>query len=1469
MEYKCPNCNKMLHCINNKLVCETKDCTFQCSIDSYEITILPWNIQKCKDSSLWNSEAFTEYPFIISKEYDRLHYLLEQNKLYGVMFQIKDLFEVVLKFAIIIKMSIVCNDKKRENDTNEIISKFFEKALTLGDWQNIANLFVKLENNTNCSINNILKDLVSIYEKNKIVKWRNDNIGHGALVFDDTKEFKCELEKMIKLVKSHFDKCNNDYIKLKFTYENENENEKKSILLKGCNLDAESLKSEGKLFFYNEATKCEIKDFMKVEKNGVYFFDSYFIRKKEIKMLDYVNAKQLIIKSRYMEELYRDVSKNIAIGENLNSNFNDDTYFASEEEVIDLIDRSEEIIEPKYLKDWLEKRLEKDSKGLYLMQMEEGMGKTTFARMLDPHSKKKIKFADVTIRNYYINNVYSHKVDIFKNNIIEELILNDDMTDSIKGNISRFTNDEAISQKKQFSNIIEAFRKIYQKKYNKKKLLIIIDGVDEIPNMENKNILDFIPNYEELQENVYILITSRVEVENTMHINSKLDHIKFNDKLLVYRYDESYLEVLKKYIIEKLHITSTTEISEILKKADNKFIYIRPVEYILKNKSMNNENIGKLNIYREFLEILQANYHDKYFEKVIDLLIVLSIVREPLSMKEMSYLINGSEPDFKFLAYITDINCLIKKERSYRGTIISLSHSSIRDYIVLSYKQKLDNIIKEWIDQVKNMQLEEVSAEEKYLLLNSVYLTNEYYSTEVKDLITHEKLEPILIYDTFVNNIKRYDIHLMMLFLDDLIKLSESSLKKYSKNNLKNQSKHLCQLYILCTQLGIHEGFGGENIYYDYIDKVIKLVEKYNETDDIVLLKGLRLRSEYYRKIGNVKKSMDDEMKIGRILEKEKFETKEVEGQTIFIEIELLMLLTKSINLKNLGKIEEAIQIALEVKARVENKLSLNGNIIYSDVLNQLGLCYLKIENNVLAEAYFRESIRIIEDISKKTNIGFNTFYKYANLGQFLRKSERLDEALEVYNNSIDEIDSSEKQGYLVDANMKALQYNGRSNVYKDLACKMDKRDFYMKAINDYTLAARILEDLDERNRDLRLLGKVYINLIDIYKNIFEDFENANIFELKNQELRRHSVRTQLDLVDEDDFTIDEKANQLQVIDYFENANRLFEQKKFKQALDLYQDALNMVYKLSDQTGCEVKGLLSSIYYNKSKCAHMLLNERIFNNYNLSIQGEQIDDDYSKFEPLGIIEGFLQCEKLITLEDNRKLEIYAIISNIYCDVLKDFKEAKVYALKVIDIDKSNMAGYRALGDIFYELGKFDESICNYNKAIIIEPNDYGIKKNLEAATIKKIEEENFKRSMHLDAKEEELEYLENIIANKLEDVNCASEISENLDLYSNLGIAYNSIGNYEKAKFILEKTLELSKLHMGIENRSTILSYYNLALHYIQNKKNSKQVKQQGVNLIIEVLELSEKCLGEMDQTTIMIKHYFNKYIVPFSKIII
>lgn len=1316
LSYTCPICSDKLYKIKNKLVCGNEQCNFQCLEEDYKKESQPWNLQKCNDSTLWKDEGFDNYPYIISREYKRLYYLLEQGKLYGVIFQIKDIFEVMLKFPTLLVLSEFCNNKKRCKKENDTLQFLLSKMLSLGDWCGLAKKCSQLCKDH--KIANILKDITKIYEKNNITKWRNDTLGHGALMFDDTQEFRDDLVKMLQLIKQHFDRCNNEYMTLRFTYKFKN----KIVELVGNDLNGKGLESEGELFFKADGGICKINDLIKVYDKSIFFFDAYSQWDRKTKMLNYLDAKIIKFKLKYFEELYKYVAKNTIIEGNKTSKLNNEIYIESEESIIKFINKPDQIIQPNYLKKWISDKLEYNSKGIYLLQMEEGMGKTTFSRILDPHSYKKIKLSKVTIRAYYVNSTYSYKVGVFKNDIIELLKTNDDKTDRIKGNYIQFYNQLEVQPNVQFSNILNEFQKIYQEKFETEKMLLIIDGIDEVPDLSEESILNYIPAIEDLEDNVHILITSRVKSENPEYINLILDKINFTDKLEVLRKDENYIGLLGNYITNKLKISNKTLVEDIIKESDNRFIYIRPIEYVMQYNEIC--DIKSINIFKEFFKILSNNYTEKYYNEIIDLLIILAIAREGLSLKEISFLLNYKSPDFKILAYLADISCLLSTDRTYRGTIISLSHISLKKFIIQNYSKRIEEIVSRWFCDVIGMDYSNIRNEEKYIVFNILYLTKKYNSSQVQKLINSENMKLTYIYEIFATEqMKKYEIHLLIQFMDDLISVLET--------NIKSNAINLVIAYIYRMQAFMKYAFGGINLYYNYIDRALEIMEMYSIKDDSLKIQAYKLRSEYYRKTGNIKKSFDDNMVIGEYLAScSENELKKI-GFTSMDNV--FMLHSRSINLKNLGKINEALEDALKAELIVENDFTLEGRCLYSNVLNNLGLCYLKIEKLDLAEKNIRKSIKIIEEVNNKFGYKVDeVFYNYANLGQILRKKNKFNEAIEMYNKSIDEIRIQENKGYFVDGNQKALQFNGRANIYIDLALEKNDKELYEVVVRDYLTAINIMENLETKNQDIRFLVQLYLNMATLYQNNLKDHVNAAIYKNKCNELNRISLRNQLDLINKDDIMVDEKINYIQANQCFEKANELFGNNKFSRAIDFYKIVIELLEKLKFYNDERfVKEMIVTVYYNKACCAHALLSQKIMDDYNLSCKkGIKIVKNYDEFNPQSIINDFLICEPSSILNKDEKSQMYEHISHIYCEAIMDYEKAKDYALKAIEVKANSSQAYCCLANAYYELEDYKEAIKFYKIAQGLTPNDITIQNNIRYAYMK-LEEVMFSKYFNI------------------------------------------------------------------------------------------------------------------------------------------
>lgn len=87
----------------------------------------------------------------------------------------------------------------------------------------------------------------------------------------------------------------------------------------------------------------------------------------------------------------------------------------------------------------------------------------------------------------------------------------------------------------------------YKKKYySEKKLLFIFDGIDELNQQSEKNIIDFIPNVDDLIDGVYVLVTCRACSEETLSISCRQFLNNFKGEVCFFKQtDEDYLSLLR------------------------------------------------------------------------------------------------------------------------------------------------------------------------------------------------------------------------------------------------------------------------------------------------------------------------------------------------------------------------------------------------------------------------------------------------------------------------------------------------------------------------------------------------------------------------------------------------------------------------------------------------------------------------------------------------------------------------------------------------------------------------------------------------------------------------------------------------------------------------------------------------------------------------------------------------------------
>ena len=210
-------------------------------------------------------------------------------------------------------------------------------------------------------------------------------------------------------------------------------------------------------------------------------------------------------------------------------------------------------------------------------------------------------------------------------------------------------------------------------------------------------------------------------------------------------------------------------------------------------------------------------------------------------------------------------------------------------------------------------------------------------------------------------------------------------------------------------------------------------------------------------------------------------------------------------------------------------------------------------------------------------------------------------------------------------------------------------------------------------------------------------------------------------------------------------------------------------------------------------------------------------------------------EKIIELDEDqyyvRNNHIYSELANISFYYANDEEQAFEYLRKEIEISTNPAQGYSDIGNIYEEIGDYENAELNYNKAVSLRPddpnfilyraefyyyttenwkkalNDYKISNELEESAMKSARIADcysFLKDDFVDNKE----VLSNYVEKAVEYYNKAIELDKNIIstnyVYNNLGALYeNHFKNCEKAIEYYKKSID------NIPNDTK--SYYNIA----------------------------------------------------------
>ena len=676
MKYKCLKCGAIQEFEENITPISCHKCgkhNLEMILDAEQYAIpdgrqkhLAWAKSIYNDDSLWHKDAFTKFPSVIAHEYNRLHELCGEGQVYALYFQMRDLIETTLKFEILAICAWGYHAQIPDFESN-IACRLVSKSLTLGLWESIGNsictMFQSEKVREQYQMPEVMwqtiKRIRDVYNKNTLVNWRNERIGHGALGFAEDEEFQKDIMQKIEVMRGLYNDIDAS-MRAHHLYSGD-------YALMGCerarNLQ-NLLPKDASVCLRIEGSDLDfcISPYMMLENGSIFFFDN---QKKMIsQMLCYPSGKRMQYEESHFTSLLKKVTPSeICIEDSVEDKF----YLAAEEDYLNGLGIDKSFVKPKYLVDWLNEQLKTENRGVFLLCMSRGTGKSTFAEMMHhSHGLDKIGLeGGIEIHTYHIVHTQLRSADDFCSGIVGAW-----MDGELKGlsGISREPKNPSDEVAKFLGECRKAVESGTSGRYQK--IAMVIDGLDEIT---DSAIWRYIPRADQLAEGVYVILTSRFPTKGAEDdlpdgLAERLEAIQPTSRYDVDRSCEENQEFLRGYL-NKIKLDSLTddEKEELLRAADYRVLNLSMLCKLLKSGMPLNSLPDSQNLVSGYMQILEDQYGQKEAAQLRKLLGILSTLGEcePLSLRELARLLGDGHISLRLMGMMSDVSSMLKIERGF------------------------------------------------------------------------------------------------------------------------------------------------------------------------------------------------------------------------------------------------------------------------------------------------------------------------------------------------------------------------------------------------------------------------------------------------------------------------------------------------------------------------------------------------------------------------------------------------------------------------------------------------------------------------------------------------------------------------------------------------------------------------------------------------------------------------------------
>ena len=666
-----------------------------------------WLMAVAEDESNWIQDT-DKWPSIIAYEYYRLRELCRKKQAYGVLINLKDNFEAVLKFEVLLGFAWADNNNSLEDNIRQkVVSLITTPNLTMGAWLELGQTLIS-------SFGNILPDeiplkiLRDLYNKSGIVGWRNKRIGHGAMELEDDVAFQNDIKDKILILKSIHEKLAQYYLNQRLFIDDDSDTAGMRTYLQGAQM-ARGLEREGLVSCsINDATTIAVDPYIIIRKHetrgmGVYFFDNQKTKTLS-SFLAYSEGSNKNESIAYFENLRSYLDKGQI---ELTIESDDQDVEEAEERELEVLQMSHSFVKPEYLLRWIRTVMEENGSGIFLLKMNRGMGKSVFTDMLNRLNSKIANSIskDLDVRTYHYSRTQLVHEDDVRRRI--ELLWARQYDGGFWERCPRISDIESGGKtpSEAFARFLEIVREHSRRKRDKDSVLMILDGLDEISHDELWNM---IPDKSMLGEGVYILLTSRdpSKEELPADIINHLNGIHPTTELTVSYESEDNKKFLREYIQRTGIDLEPNNMERIIRYSDYCVLYLGVLCKLMES-GLTIEDLPKAKmIITTYLDALGNRYGEKESIRIREILAILSTLgeMERLSISEIAGFSTFGRVTLEFIGMLRDLAPLLKIERSEDGNKYRIANPGLAAEIaerITEKKEVILELIKLGTDQIR------------------------------------------------------------------------------------------------------------------------------------------------------------------------------------------------------------------------------------------------------------------------------------------------------------------------------------------------------------------------------------------------------------------------------------------------------------------------------------------------------------------------------------------------------------------------------------------------------------------------------------------------------------------------------------------------------------------------------------------------------------------------------------------------